>query len=215
MKKMLPLFLAALLALSACSRQSAEAPEAQMPTSPSAAQSSALPSPAAEETAADDAGASTGDFIDLTAMSSTMVFAEVFNMTTHPEDYVGKTVKMQGIFSTGKLYAQEGTLEDGGTVLPASSRTPPPAAPREFPLTSPKAAPTLRTIRNWAPPSPSPEPSRSAPRMGWNFAGCPRQSCWMLRSETSCDTAKKRTGHPRSVRFYILARRNQRCRTAS
>ncbi len=118
MKKMLPLFLAALLALSACSRQAAEAPEAQMPTSPSAtAQSSTLPAPAAEETAADDAGASTGDFIDLTAMSSTMVFAEVFNMTTHPEDYVGKTVKMQGIFSTGKLYAQEGTFEDGGTVF--------------------------------------------------------------------------------------------------
>ena len=113
MKKMLLLFLAALLALSACSRQAAEAPEAQMPT----AQSSTLPAPAAEETAADDAGASTGDFIDLTAMSSTMVFAEVFNMTTHPEDYVGKTVKMQGIFSTGKLYAQEGTLEDGGTVF--------------------------------------------------------------------------------------------------
>ena len=99
-------------------QQPAEAPEAQMPTSPSAtAQSSTLPAPAAEETAADDAGASTGDFIDLTAMSSTMVFAEVFNMTTHPEDYVGKTVKMQGIFSTGKLYAQEGTLEDGGTVF--------------------------------------------------------------------------------------------------
>lgn len=118
MKKMLPLFLAALLALSACSRQAAEAPEAQMPTSPSAtAESSTLPAPAAEETAADDAGASTGDFIDLTAMSSTMVFAEVFNMTTHPENYVGKTVKMQGIFSTGKLYAQEGTLEDGSTVF--------------------------------------------------------------------------------------------------
>ena len=33
MKKMLPLFLAALLALSACSRQAAEAPEAQTPTS--------------------------------------------------------------------------------------------------------------------------------------------------------------------------------------
>lgn len=88
MKKILPLFLAALLALSACSRQAAEAPEAQTPTSPSAA-----------------------------AQSSTMVFAEVFNMTTHPEDYVGKTVKMQGIFSTGKLYAQEGTFEDGGTVF--------------------------------------------------------------------------------------------------
>ena len=118
MKKMLPLFLAALLALSACSRQAAEAPEAQMPTSPSAtAQSSALPATAGEEATPEEAETSPGDFIDLTAMSSTMVFAEVFNMTTHPEDYVGKTVKMQGIFSTGKLYAQEGTFEDGGTVF--------------------------------------------------------------------------------------------------
>lgn len=118
MKKMLPLFLAALLALSACSRQAAEAPESPTPAFPSAtAESSTLPAPASEEAPADDTGASTGNFIDLTAMSSTMVFAEVFNMTTHPEDYVGKTVKMQGIFSTGKLYAQEGTLEDGSTVF--------------------------------------------------------------------------------------------------
>lgn len=118
MKKMLPLFLAALLTLSACSRKAAEAPETQISTSPSAtAESSALPATAGEEDAPADTGASTRDFIDLTAMSSTMVFAEVFNMTTHPEDYVGKTVKMQGIFSTGKLYAQEGTLEDGSTVF--------------------------------------------------------------------------------------------------
>ena len=118
MKKMLSLFLAALLTLSACGRRAAEAPASPTPTSPSAtAEGSPLPAPAAEEAPADDAGTSTGDFIDLTAMSSTMVFAEVFNMTTHPEDYVGKTVKMQGIFSTGKLYAQEGTFEDGGMVF--------------------------------------------------------------------------------------------------
>jgi len=34
--------------------------------------------------------------IDLTAMSSTMVFAEVSNMMISPEDYVGKTVRMRG-----------------------------------------------------------------------------------------------------------------------
>lgn len=119
MKKMLPLFLAALLALSACSpsgRRSAGSPDAHLPIRRRPEQHPCPPR-LPEETAADDAGASTGDFIDLTAMSSTMVFAEVFNMTTHPEDYVGKTVKMQGIFSTGKLYAQEGTFEDGGTVF--------------------------------------------------------------------------------------------------
>jgi len=34
--------------------------------------------------------------IDLTAMSSTMVYAEVYNMLLYPERYVGKTVKASG-----------------------------------------------------------------------------------------------------------------------
>ena len=45
-----------------------------------------------------------------------MVYAEVFAMMSSPEDYVGKTVKMQGIFSKGQLYAA-GSLNDGGTVF--------------------------------------------------------------------------------------------------
>ena len=55
-------------------------------------------------------------FVDLTALSSTMVYGEVFAMMSSPEDYVGKTVKMQGIFSKGQLYAA-GSLNDGGTVF--------------------------------------------------------------------------------------------------
>ncbi len=48
--------------------------------------------------------------VDLTALSSTMVYAEVYQMMVDPEAYVGKTVKMGGIFSdyedeeTGKTY---------------------------------------------------------------------------------------------------------------
>ncbi len=37
--------------------------------------------------------------VDLTALSSTMVYSEVLNIMTYPETYVGKTVKMRGIFS--------------------------------------------------------------------------------------------------------------------
>ncbi len=37
--------------------------------------------------------------IDLTKMSSTMVYSEVSNMMTNPGDYEGKTVKMSGSFS--------------------------------------------------------------------------------------------------------------------
>ena len=54
-------------------------------------------------------GDSTVD-VDLTSMSSTMVYAEVYNMLTKPEEYIGKTVKMAGAFAvaydeeTGNYY---------------------------------------------------------------------------------------------------------------
>ena len=34
--------------------------------------------------------------VDLTALSSTMIYAEVYNMAMSPEDYVGKTIKISG-----------------------------------------------------------------------------------------------------------------------
>ncbi|MCR4778807.1 MAG: hypothetical protein K5858_08180 [Lachnospiraceae bacterium] len=48
--------------------------------------------------------------VDLTALSSTMVYAEVYSMATSPEDYLGKTIKMEGTcytvtdIVTGKTY---------------------------------------------------------------------------------------------------------------
>ena len=48
--------------------------------------------------------------IDLTALSSTMVFSEVYNMMSVPDDYIGKMIKMNGSFTvfedeeTGQLY---------------------------------------------------------------------------------------------------------------
>ncbi len=38
--------------------------------------------------------------VDLTALSSTMVYSEVYNMMVTPEEYVGKTIKMSGSFAT-------------------------------------------------------------------------------------------------------------------
>jgi len=38
--------------------------------------------------------------IDLTRMSSTMVFAQVYNMVTEPVKFIGKRVKMKGVFSS-------------------------------------------------------------------------------------------------------------------
>ena len=37
--------------------------------------------------------------VDLTVLSSTMVYAEVYNMMASPEKYIGKTVKMKGLFA--------------------------------------------------------------------------------------------------------------------
>ena len=37
--------------------------------------------------------------VDLTTLSSTMVYAEVFNMMMSPDDYIGKTIRMAGIFT--------------------------------------------------------------------------------------------------------------------
>ncbi|MDR1753789.1 MAG: hypothetical protein LBR74_02645 [Eubacterium sp.] len=38
--------------------------------------------------------------VDLTALSGTMVYAEVYNMMVNPTDYLGKTVKLSGPYST-------------------------------------------------------------------------------------------------------------------
>ena len=38
--------------------------------------------------------------VDLTKLSANMVYAEVFYMMTVPENYVGKTVRMEGLFAT-------------------------------------------------------------------------------------------------------------------
>ena len=47
--------------------------------------------------------------IDLTVMSSTMVYSEVYNMVLTPDDYVGRTIKMKG---TCSFYHDDGTGKD-------------------------------------------------------------------------------------------------------
>ena len=57
--------------------------------------------PAPEEIAEDATLSTTeGIDIDLTAISSTMVYSEVYNMMMTPEDYIGKPVKMSGAYAT-------------------------------------------------------------------------------------------------------------------
>ncbi len=44
-------------------------------------------------------GSKGGIDIDMTLLSNTMVYSELFNMMVSPEDYIGKSVKMKGTFS--------------------------------------------------------------------------------------------------------------------
>ncbi|MFI3141303.1 MAG: hypothetical protein R3Y27_03220 [Clostridia bacterium] len=54
--------------------------------------------------------AAEGVDVDLTVLSATMVYSEVYNMIMNPDEYLGKIVKMTGIFgvyedtSTGNMY---------------------------------------------------------------------------------------------------------------
>lgn len=50
-----------------------------------------------EETEASAAESSTAE-IDLTSMSSTMVYSYVFNMVTTPDDFIGQRVKIRGTY---------------------------------------------------------------------------------------------------------------------
>lgn len=124
MKRLLCLLLAALtvLGLGACGEKSGPpTAETTFPTTvsegPKPLETLPLETGTTDQTeTAQTADTAESTLVDLTALSSTMVYAEVFAMMSSPEDYVGKTVKMQGIFSKGQLYAA-GSLNDGGTVF--------------------------------------------------------------------------------------------------
>ena len=85
------LLLSLLLSLAACGDASAPTPPQTAP------EQAAQTAPAPEET---PLSSTPGIDIDLTALSRTMVYSEVYNMLYfYPEDYYGKTVKANGIFA--------------------------------------------------------------------------------------------------------------------
>lgn len=57
------------------------------------------PVPETDESLATALSSTEGIDIDLTSLSSTMVYSEVYYMMVKPEDYVGKTIKMSGLYS--------------------------------------------------------------------------------------------------------------------
>ncbi len=71
---------------------------------------SALPAPVQTEAPESEVKAPDTVDVDLTQLSSTMVYSEVYAMVYEPEQYIGKTVKMRGLFATqeykgARLYA--------------------------------------------------------------------------------------------------------------
>ena len=65
---------------------------------PSHAANTSISREAAAEQSASQAPGKFQPDVDLTAMSSTMVFSQVLNMLVSPDDYIGKKIRMKGRF---------------------------------------------------------------------------------------------------------------------
>ena len=95
MKKLFCVWLAALLlcSLTACGTKDNKDAEGAADT------------PSASQTQSAD-----GIDVDLTALSSTMVYSEVYSMMSFPDNYIGKTVKMQGQFAVYQATDESGAF---------------------------------------------------------------------------------------------------------
>lgn len=108
MKRVLCAALSLLLTASLCACGPKEAASAASPKQqPVPAASAAAPTPAPTQKplpTPQSEPAETAVDVDLTALSSTMVYSEVYNMLyENTADYVGKTVKMKGAFGVAQV----------------------------------------------------------------------------------------------------------------
>ena len=114
MKRWICIFLTVLLVLSlcACGKENNNGTAASIPADNTT--STQLPdfsnTPAQNQADPADSAAATGIDVDLTALSSTMVYSEVYNMMVSPESYVGKAVKMRGQFALYQAVDENGNL---------------------------------------------------------------------------------------------------------
>ncbi len=108
MKRIIVLLLCLVLtlSLSGCEKSTAETPvpskevnSAQSPTATPTKEPEEVPDPTpTPEPTEIPEESSDGIDVDLTILSGTVCYAKVYNMMVYPEDYIGKTVKMQGTF---------------------------------------------------------------------------------------------------------------------
>lgn len=110
------LLLSGLFLLAACGQAPAPAaptpPAAPAPTptvtAPPAAPATAVPTAEAPaENAPADTFAGDGVDVDLTVLSSTMVYSEVYNMMRDPDTYLGMTIKVSGSLSTYEVSGRQ------------------------------------------------------------------------------------------------------------
>lgn len=104
MKRLLLIFIAAVMLLTAgCSAENNQSTvadnsrESSADASNNESKAEEKPQQAADKSSVD---------VDLTKLSSTMVYSEVFAMMSEPESYIGKTVKARGNFA---MYHDEAT----------------------------------------------------------------------------------------------------------
>lgn len=100
-KTLFPIIILICLLLTACGKSPADAAPTPDPYAGAFEKAESAAAEAAE--AARPAG---GVDVDLTQLSSTMVYSEVYAMVYEPEAYLGKTVKMRGLFASTEVDAQ-------------------------------------------------------------------------------------------------------------
>ena len=118
MKRIFCLLLAACMTLSlcACGKDSEKdaGNDASSSNEKSSASAESIPTPKEQETSEESEqpqASSNGVDVDLTVLSSTMVYSEVYNMLYNdPAHYLGKTVKAKGTFSIYQLVT-DGVLQ--------------------------------------------------------------------------------------------------------
>lgn len=99
MKKLIGILLIlALASMTGCAEKVPPVSEGDNATAPEVNVEDAMTDPAPTETLPVETTAGAEVDVDLTQLSSTMVYAEVYNMLYVPEDYMGKTIRIAGIY---------------------------------------------------------------------------------------------------------------------
>lgn len=94
---MLALLCMILISATACTNKEASQPDTNNPQTQESPESGAGNVDKGESQSDNSFKSEAGSVdVDLTELSSTMVYAEVYNIMTKPDDYIGKTIKMSG-----------------------------------------------------------------------------------------------------------------------